>query len=152
MLEDCHYLPIGCVTFQNISSNVLEESAVSMMSCLQRRRICVEVASESGGRDFKKLATVHGKQDAFNKVYNKFYSEVWDEVVKEIIKDSTQCTNKLDPNKDYSSPMEVCIEDMQKKLRSLLAIKPDPHGLQMLQMVLHRAVWAHHCQPGVRMP
>ncbi|CAL8265314.1 unnamed protein product [Gadus morhua 'NCC'] len=29
MLEDCRYLPIGCVTFQNISSNVLEESAVS---------------------------------------------------------------------------------------------------------------------------
>ncbi|XP_060109207.1 dedicator of cytokinesis protein 6 [Heteronotia binoei] len=29
MLEDCPYLPVGCVTFQNISSNVLEESAVS---------------------------------------------------------------------------------------------------------------------------
>ncbi|XP_068613178.1 dedicator of cytokinesis protein 7-like [Brachionichthys hirsutus] len=29
MLEDCRYLPIGCVTFQNISSNALEESAVS---------------------------------------------------------------------------------------------------------------------------
>ncbi|XP_077186092.1 dedicator of cytokinesis protein 6 isoform X3 [Paroedura picta] len=29
MLEDCLYLPVGCVTFQNISSNVLEESAVS---------------------------------------------------------------------------------------------------------------------------
>uniref|UniRef100_A0ABM5FQN4 Dedicator of cytokinesis protein 6 isoform X6 n=1 Tax=Pogona vitticeps TaxID=103695 RepID=A0ABM5FQN4_9SAUR len=29
MLEDCRYLPVGCVTFQNISSNVLEESAVS---------------------------------------------------------------------------------------------------------------------------
>ncbi|XP_054859895.1 dedicator of cytokinesis protein 6 [Eublepharis macularius] len=29
MLEDCSYLPVGCVTFQNISSNVLEESAVS---------------------------------------------------------------------------------------------------------------------------
>ncbi|XP_069783324.1 dedicator of cytokinesis protein 7-like isoform X3 [Narcine bancroftii] len=29
MLEDCRYLPVGCVTFQNISSNILEESAVS---------------------------------------------------------------------------------------------------------------------------
>ncbi|XP_035698985.1 dedicator of cytokinesis protein 7-like isoform X3 [Branchiostoma floridae] len=29
MLEDKPYLPIGCVSFQNISSNVLEESAVS---------------------------------------------------------------------------------------------------------------------------
>ncbi|XP_041097982.1 dedicator of cytokinesis protein 7-like isoform X6 [Polyodon spathula] len=29
MLEDCRYLPVGCVTFQSISSNVLEESAVS---------------------------------------------------------------------------------------------------------------------------
>ncbi|XP_078656490.1 dedicator of cytokinesis protein 7-like isoform X1 [Branchiostoma floridae x Branchiostoma belcheri] len=29
MLEDKTYLPIGCVSFQNISSNVLEESAVS---------------------------------------------------------------------------------------------------------------------------
>uniref|UniRef100_A0AAY4CRS5 Dedicator of cytokinesis 7 n=1 Tax=Denticeps clupeoides TaxID=299321 RepID=A0AAY4CRS5_9TELE len=29
MLEDRKYLPVGCVTFQNISSNVLEESAVS---------------------------------------------------------------------------------------------------------------------------
>ncbi|XP_078541005.1 dedicator of cytokinesis protein 6 isoform X8 [Lissotriton helveticus] len=29
MLEDCRYLPVGCVGFQGISSNVLEESAVS---------------------------------------------------------------------------------------------------------------------------
>ncbi|XP_048457854.1 dedicator of cytokinesis protein 7 isoform X8 [Rhincodon typus] len=29
MLEDRKYLPVGCVTFQNISFNVLEESAVS---------------------------------------------------------------------------------------------------------------------------
>nr|XP_033779450.1 dedicator of cytokinesis protein 6 isoform X8 [Geotrypetes seraphini] len=29
MLEDCRYLPIGCVGFQSISVNVLEESAVS---------------------------------------------------------------------------------------------------------------------------
>ncbi|CAM4610803.1 unnamed protein product [Lepidochelys kempii] len=29
MLEDCRYLPVGCVSFQGISSNVLEESAVS---------------------------------------------------------------------------------------------------------------------------
>ncbi|XP_069498126.1 dedicator of cytokinesis protein 7 isoform X9 [Ambystoma mexicanum] len=29
MLEDRKYLPVGCVTFQNVSSNVLEESAVS---------------------------------------------------------------------------------------------------------------------------
>ncbi|KAM4677332.1 dedicator of cytokinesis protein 6 isoform 2-T2 [Discoglossus pictus] len=29
MLEDARHLPVGCVSFQNISSNVLEESAVS---------------------------------------------------------------------------------------------------------------------------
>ncbi|XP_075683845.1 dedicator of cytokinesis protein 8 isoform X2 [Rhinoderma darwinii] len=29
LLEDCSYLPVGSVSFQNISSNVLEESAVS---------------------------------------------------------------------------------------------------------------------------
>ncbi|XP_068092049.1 dedicator of cytokinesis protein 8 isoform X2 [Hyperolius riggenbachi] len=29
LLEDCSYLPIGSVSFQNISSNVIEESAVS---------------------------------------------------------------------------------------------------------------------------
>uniref|UniRef100_A0A8C8SQD4 Dedicator of cytokinesis 6 n=1 Tax=Pelusios castaneus TaxID=367368 RepID=A0A8C8SQD4_9SAUR len=29
MLEDCRHLPVGCVSFQGISSNVLEESAVS---------------------------------------------------------------------------------------------------------------------------
>ncbi|KAM9330687.1 dedicator of cytokinesis protein 8 [Gastrophryne carolinensis] len=29
MLEDCSYLPVGSVTFQNISSNIIEESAVS---------------------------------------------------------------------------------------------------------------------------
>ncbi|PIO29497.1 hypothetical protein AB205_0115890 [Aquarana catesbeiana] len=29
MLEDCSYLPVGSVSFQNISSNVIEESAVS---------------------------------------------------------------------------------------------------------------------------
>ncbi|KAK2497729.1 hypothetical protein MC885_014480 [Smutsia gigantea] len=29
LLEDSRYLPVGCVSFQNISSNVLEESAVS---------------------------------------------------------------------------------------------------------------------------
>uniref|UniRef100_A0A3B3T8I0 Dedicator of cytokinesis 6 n=1 Tax=Paramormyrops kingsleyae TaxID=1676925 RepID=A0A3B3T8I0_9TELE len=29
MLEDTRYLPIGCVSFQSISSNVLEESAIS---------------------------------------------------------------------------------------------------------------------------
>uniref|UniRef100_A0A452RDM2 Dedicator of cytokinesis 6 n=1 Tax=Ursus americanus TaxID=9643 RepID=A0A452RDM2_URSAM len=29
LLEDSRYLPVGCVSFQNISSNVLEESAIS---------------------------------------------------------------------------------------------------------------------------
>ncbi|XP_018097532.1 dedicator of cytokinesis protein 6 isoform X3 [Xenopus laevis] len=29
MLEDARHLPVGCVSFQNISSNILEESAVS---------------------------------------------------------------------------------------------------------------------------
>nr|XP_040046228.1 dedicator of cytokinesis protein 7-like isoform X2 [Gasterosteus aculeatus aculeatus] len=108
MLEDCRYLPIGCVTFQNISSNVLEESAVSDdVLSPEEEGICAgKYFSESGlvglleqaaasfnmaamyeainevykillpiheaNRDFKKLATVHGKlQDAFNKVYNQ---------------------------------------------------------------------------------
>uniref|UniRef100_A0A3P8SU22 Dedicator of cytokinesis 6 n=1 Tax=Amphiprion percula TaxID=161767 RepID=A0A3P8SU22_AMPPE len=108
MLEDCRYLPIGCVTFQNISSNILEESAVSDdVLSPEEEGICAgKYFSESGlvglleqaaasfnmaamyeainevykillpiheaNRDFKKLATVHGKlQDAFNKVYNQ---------------------------------------------------------------------------------
>lgn len=29
MIEDKRYLPVGCVAFEKISSNVLEESAVS---------------------------------------------------------------------------------------------------------------------------
>uniref|UniRef100_G3PL26 Dedicator of cytokinesis 6 n=1 Tax=Gasterosteus aculeatus aculeatus TaxID=481459 RepID=G3PL26_GASAC len=113
MLEDCRYLPIGCVTFQNISSNVLEESAVSDdVLSPEEEGICAgKYFSESGlvglleqaaasfnmaamyeainevykillpiheaNRDFKKLATVHGKlQDAFNKVYNQVSSSV----------------------------------------------------------------------------
>ncbi|XP_047212753.1 dedicator of cytokinesis protein 7-like isoform X2 [Girardinichthys multiradiatus] len=108
MLEDCRYLPIGCVTFQNISSNVLEESAVSDdVLSPEEEGICAgKYFSESGlvglleqaaasfnmaamyeainevykillpiheaNRDFKKLASVHGKlQEAFNKVYNQ---------------------------------------------------------------------------------
>ncbi|XP_028841094.1 dedicator of cytokinesis protein 7 isoform X2 [Denticeps clupeoides] len=108
MLEDCRYLPIGCVSFQSISSNVLEESAVSDdILSPEEEGICAgKYFSESGlvglleqaaasfnmagmyeainevykillpiheaNRDFKKLATVHGKlQDAFNKVYNQ---------------------------------------------------------------------------------
>ncbi|XP_068192082.1 dedicator of cytokinesis protein 7 isoform X1 [Antennarius striatus] len=108
MLEDCRYLPIGCVTFQNISSNALEESAVSDdVLSPEEEGICAgKYFSESGlvglleqaaasfnmaamyeainevykillpiheaNRDFKKLASVHGKlQDAFNKVYNQ---------------------------------------------------------------------------------
>uniref|UniRef100_A0A673CVS0 Dedicator of cytokinesis 6 n=1 Tax=Sphaeramia orbicularis TaxID=375764 RepID=A0A673CVS0_9TELE len=113
MLEDCRYLPIGCVTFQNISSNVLEESAVSDdVLSPEEEGICAgKYFSESGlvglleqaaasfnmaamyeainevykillpiheaNRDFKKLATVHGKlQDAFNKVYNQVSGHV----------------------------------------------------------------------------
>uniref|UniRef100_A0A8C8DYK1 Dedicator of cytokinesis 6 n=1 Tax=Oryzias sinensis TaxID=183150 RepID=A0A8C8DYK1_9TELE len=104
MLEDCRYLPIGCVTFQNISSNILEESAVSDdVLSPEEEGICAgKYFSESGlvglleqaaasfnmgamyeainevykillpiheaNKDFKKLATVHGKlQEAFNK-------------------------------------------------------------------------------------
>uniref|UniRef100_A0AAY4C7T2 Dedicator of cytokinesis 6 n=1 Tax=Denticeps clupeoides TaxID=299321 RepID=A0AAY4C7T2_9TELE len=111
MLEDCRYLPIGCVSFQSISSNVLEESAVSDdILSPEEEGICAgKYFSESGlvglleqaaasfnmagmyeainevykillpiheaNRDFKKLATVHGKlQDAFNKVYNQVSS------------------------------------------------------------------------------
>ncbi|MEQ2180899.1 hypothetical protein GOODEAATRI_006034 [Goodea atripinnis] len=122
MLEDCRYLPIGCVTFQNISSNVLEESAVSDdVLSPEEEGICAgKYFSESGlvglleqaaasfnmvrltfsdsmaamyeainevykillpiheaNRDFKKLASVHGKlQEAFNKVYNQAYLQI----------------------------------------------------------------------------
>ncbi|XP_026110053.1 dedicator of cytokinesis protein 7-like isoform X3 [Carassius auratus] len=108
MLEDCRYLPIGCVSFQSISSNVLEESAVSddILSPEEEGICSGKYFSESGlvglleqaaasfnmaamyeainevykilcpiheaNRDFKKLASVHGKlQDAFSKVYNQ---------------------------------------------------------------------------------
>ncbi|XP_066529749.1 dedicator of cytokinesis protein 7-like isoform X5 [Hoplias malabaricus] len=108
MLEDCRYLPIGCVSFQNISSNVLEESAVSddilspeeegicagkyfseagLVGLLEQAAASFNMAAmyeainevykilcpiHEANRDFKKLASVHGKlQDAFNKVYNQ---------------------------------------------------------------------------------
>uniref|UniRef100_A0A4W5QGF4 Dedicator of cytokinesis 6 n=1 Tax=Hucho hucho TaxID=62062 RepID=A0A4W5QGF4_9TELE len=108
MLEDCRYLPIGCVTFQHISSNVLEESAVSddilspeeegicagkyfselgLVGLLEQAANSFHMASmyeainevykillpvHEANRDFKKLATVHGKlQDTFNKIYNQ---------------------------------------------------------------------------------
>ncbi|XP_034047222.1 dedicator of cytokinesis protein 7-like isoform X3 [Thalassophryne amazonica] len=108
MLEDCRYLPIGCVSFQNISSNVLEESAISddVLSPEEEGICSGKYFSESGlvglleqgaasfnmaamyeainevykillpiheaNRDFKKLASLHGKlQDAFSKVCNQ---------------------------------------------------------------------------------
>uniref|UniRef100_A0A673YNF0 Dedicator of cytokinesis 6 n=1 Tax=Salmo trutta TaxID=8032 RepID=A0A673YNF0_SALTR len=108
MLEDCRYMPIGCVTFQHISSNVLEESAVSddilspeeegicagkyfselgLVGLLEQAATSFHMASmyeainevykillpvHEANRDFKKLATVHGKlQDTFNKIYNQ---------------------------------------------------------------------------------
>nr|XP_015204455.1 PREDICTED: dedicator of cytokinesis protein 6 [Lepisosteus oculatus] len=108
MLEDCRYLPIGCVSFQNISSNVLEESAVSddilspeeegicagkyftetgLIGLLEQAAASFNMAAmyeainevykilipiHEANRDFKKLATIHGKlQDAFNKVNNQ---------------------------------------------------------------------------------
>uniref|UniRef100_A0A3B1JP99 Dedicator of cytokinesis 6 n=1 Tax=Astyanax mexicanus TaxID=7994 RepID=A0A3B1JP99_ASTMX len=111
MLEDCRYLPIGCVSFQSISSNVLEESAVSddilspeeegicagkyfseagLVGLLEQAAASFNMAAmyeainevykilcpiHEANRDFKKLASVHGKlQDAFNKVYNQVCS------------------------------------------------------------------------------
>ncbi|XP_035384993.1 dedicator of cytokinesis protein 7-like isoform X8 [Electrophorus electricus] len=108
MLEDCRYLPIGCVSFQSISSNVLEESAVSddilspeeegicagkyfseagLVGLLEQAAASFNMAAmyevinevykilcpiHEANRDFKKLASVHGKlQDAFNKIYNQ---------------------------------------------------------------------------------
>ncbi|KAI5607035.1 dedicator of cytokinesis protein 7 isoform X9, partial [Silurus asotus] len=108
MLEDCRYLPIGCVSFQRISSNVLEESAVSddilspeeegicagkyfsevgLVGLLEQAAASFNMAGmyeainevykllcpiHEANRDFKKLASIHGKlQDAFNKIYNQ---------------------------------------------------------------------------------
>uniref|UniRef100_A0A8C5LQ60 Dedicator of cytokinesis 6 n=1 Tax=Leptobrachium leishanense TaxID=445787 RepID=A0A8C5LQ60_9ANUR len=108
MLEDARHLPVGCVSFQNISSNILEESAVSddvvspdeegictgkyfteagLVGLLERAAASFdkgglfEAVNEvykllipiyEASRDYKKLASVHGKlQDAFNKITNQ---------------------------------------------------------------------------------
>ncbi|XP_075715136.1 dedicator of cytokinesis protein 6 isoform X4 [Rhinoderma darwinii] len=111
MIEDARHLPVGCVSFQSISSNVLEESAVSDdVVSPDEEGICTgkyfteaglvglleqACASFSMGalfeavnevykilipiyeahRDYKKLASVHGKlQEAFNKINNQITS------------------------------------------------------------------------------
>ncbi|KTF73640.1 hypothetical protein cypCar_00044899 [Cyprinus carpio] len=95
MLEDRKYLPVGCVTFQNISSNVLEESAVSDdVVSPDEEGICsgkyfteaglagmyeavnevykVLIPIHEANRDAKKLATIHGKlQEAFGKIVHQ---------------------------------------------------------------------------------
>ncbi|CAB1449299.1 unnamed protein product, partial [Pleuronectes platessa] len=83
MLEDRKYLPVGCVTFQNISSNVLEESAVSddvaaasfsmagMYEAVNEvYKVLIPIHEAS--RDAKKLSTIHGKlQEAFGKIVHQ---------------------------------------------------------------------------------
>ncbi|ETE67870.1 Dedicator of cytokinesis protein 8, partial [Ophiophagus hannah] len=95
MLEDHSYLPVGSVTFQNISSNVLEESAVSddILSPDEDGVCSGRYFSEHGlgglyetvnevykivipiletNRDFRKLSSVHSKlQKAFESIINK---------------------------------------------------------------------------------
>ncbi|XP_040270912.1 dedicator of cytokinesis protein 6 isoform X5 [Bufo bufo] len=111
MIEDARHLPVGCVTFQSISSNVLEESAVSddvvspdeegictgkyfteagLVGLLEQACASLNMGSlfeavnevykilipiYEAHRDYKKLASVHGKlQEAFNKINNQITS------------------------------------------------------------------------------
>ncbi|XP_072005660.1 dedicator of cytokinesis protein 6 isoform X3 [Engystomops pustulosus] len=108
MIEDARHLPVGCVSFQSISSNVLEESAVSddvvspdeegicagkyfteagLVGLLEQACASFTMGSlfeavnevykilipiYEAHRDYKKLASVHGKlQEAFNKINNQ---------------------------------------------------------------------------------
>uniref|UniRef100_A0A2I3GCR6 Dedicator of cytokinesis 7 n=1 Tax=Nomascus leucogenys TaxID=61853 RepID=A0A2I3GCR6_NOMLE len=84
MLEDRKYLPVGCVTFQNISSNVLEESAVSDDVVSPDEDVSagmyeavnevykVLIPIHEANRDAKKLSTIHGKlQEAFSKIVHQ---------------------------------------------------------------------------------
>ncbi|KAH0515089.1 Dedicator of cytokinesis protein 7 [Microtus ochrogaster] len=225
MLEDRKYLPVGCVTFQNISSNVLEESAVSddvvspdeegicsgkyftesgLVGLLEQAAASFSMAGmyeavnevykvlipiHEANRDAKKLSTIHGKlQEAFSKIVHQdgkrmfgtyfrvgfygtkfgdldeqefvykepaitklaeishrlegFYGERFGEDVVEVIKDSNPVDKcKLDPNKIILTPIEVAIEDMQKKTQELaFATHQDPADPKMLQMVLQGSV------------
>ncbi|XP_069803036.1 dedicator of cytokinesis protein 6 isoform X2 [Dendropsophus ebraccatus] len=111
MIEDARHLPVGCVSFQSISSNVLEESAVSddvvspdeegicagkyfteagLVGLLEQACASFTMGSlfeavnevykilipiYEANRDYKKLASVHGKlQEAFNKINNQITS------------------------------------------------------------------------------
>ncbi|XP_066449720.1 dedicator of cytokinesis protein 6 isoform X4 [Eleutherodactylus coqui] len=111
MIEDARHLPVGCVSFQSISSNVLEESAVSddvvspdeegicagkyfteagLVGLLEQACASFSMGSlfeavnevykilipiYEAHRDYKKLASVHGKlQEAFNKINNQITS------------------------------------------------------------------------------
>ncbi|XP_072005664.1 dedicator of cytokinesis protein 6 isoform X7 [Engystomops pustulosus] len=111
MIEDARHLPVGCVSFQSISSNVLEESAVSddvvspdeegicagkyfteagLVGLLEQACASFTMGSlfeavnevykilipiYEAHRDYKKLASVHGKlQEAFNKINNQITS------------------------------------------------------------------------------
>uniref|UniRef100_A0A4W3H0W9 Dedicator of cytokinesis 6 n=1 Tax=Callorhinchus milii TaxID=7868 RepID=A0A4W3H0W9_CALMI len=75
MLEDCRYLPVGCVSFQNISSNVLEESAVSDdVVSPDEEGICTgKYFSEAGLVGLLEQAaasfTMAGMYEAVNEVY-----------------------------------------------------------------------------------
>nr|XP_031293079.1 dedicator of cytokinesis protein 6 isoform X7 [Camelus dromedarius] len=72
----------------------------------------------------------------------EFYTERFGEDVVEIIKDSNPVDKtKLDAQKTVLTPVEVAIEDMQKKTRELaFATEQDPPDAKMLQMVLQGSV------------
>ncbi|XP_029084059.1 dedicator of cytokinesis protein 7 isoform X7 [Monodon monoceros] len=195
MLEDRKYLPVGCVTFQNISSNVLEESAVSddvvspdeegicsgkyftesgLVGLLEQAAASFSMAGmyeavnevykvlipiHEANRDAKKLSTIHGKlQEAFSKIVHQdgkrmfgtyfrvgFYGTKFGDldeqefVYKEpAITKLAEISHRLEI---ILTPIEVAIEDMQKKTQELaFATHQDPADPKMLQMVLQGSV------------
>ncbi|PIK59756.1 putative dedicator of cytokinesis protein 7 [Apostichopus japonicus] len=87
MLEDKTYLPVGCVSLEKITPNVLEESAVSDDVVSPTRKESVRagmheslnlvykvlIPIHEANREYKKLSIIHGKlQEAFNRISSQF--------------------------------------------------------------------------------